>query len=176
MKTYAKNENLIVYTSSFSKLFGPGLRIGWMIIPNEMYEAAEICKQSMDACTPQFSQMLAAEFIESGRMQRYIEMLRKVYKERRDKMVECLHTYCPEIEFVTPKGGFFLWAKMPQGVDEKELFTVCADKGVVFVTGDAFDPNYQRNGYVRLAFSNTPPEVIEKGIKILAEGLKSVKH
>ncbi len=175
MKTYAKNENQIIYTSSFSKIFGPGLRIGWMIVPNEIYEAAEICKQSMDACTPQFSQMLAAEFIESGRMERYIEMLRKVYKERRDAMVNCLHKYCPEVEFVTPQGGFFLWAKMPEGVDEKELFTVCAEKGVVFVTGDAFNPEYKKNRYVRLSFSNTPPEVIERGVKILAEGIASLR-
>ena len=80
MKTYAKNENQIIYTSSFSKIFGPGLRIGWMIVPNEIYEAAEICKQSMDACTPQFSQMLAAEFFESGVFEPYIAFRVKVCK------------------------------------------------------------------------------------------------
>ena len=174
MKTYAKNEQQIVYCSSFSKIFGPGLRIGWMVIPNEMYEAAEICKQSIDACTPQLSQMLAYEFMRSGRMTRYVERLRKVYKERRDTMVRCMKEYCPEVTFVTPKGGFFLWAKLPDGLDIDKYFDACAERGVVFVKGQAFSANYENNGHIRVSFSNIPPEVIEKGVKLMGEELKKM--
>ncbi len=174
MKTYAKNEQQIVYCSSFSKIFGPGLRIGWMVIPNDMYEAAEICKQSIDACTPQLSQMLAYEFMRSGRMTRYVERLRKVYKERRDTMVRCMKEYCPEVTFVTPKGGFFLWAKLPDGLDIDRYFDACAERGVVFVKGQAFSANYENNGHIRVSFSNIPPEVIEKGVKLMGEELKKM--
>ena len=170
MKTYAKNEQQIIYCSSFSKIFGPGLRIGWMVLPKEMFEVAEIAKQSMDACTPQFSQMLAYEFWKSGRLDRYVEMLRNTYKARRDKMVECIKKYCPEeITFVTPKGGFFLWAKIPRCIDIDKLFDECSERGVVFVKGIAFSADYKNNHHIRLSFSNTNPETIEKGIKLLGE-------
>ena len=170
MKTYAKNEQQIIYCSSFSKIFGPGLRIGWMVLPKEMFEVAEIAKQSMDACTPQFSQMLAYEFWKSGRLDRYVEMLRNTYKARRDKMVECIKKYCPEeITFVTPKGGFFLWARIPECIDIDKLFDECSERGVVFVKGIAFSADYKNNHHIRLSFSNTNPETIEKGIKLLGE-------
>lgn len=173
MKTFASEQvqNQIVYTSSFSKIFGPGLRIGFMLVPNEMYACAEIAKQSMDACTPQFSQVLANEFLRSGRMKKYVAMLRDTYKVRRDTMVNCLRELTPEIKFVEPRGGFFLWAELPKSVNEKEFFTTCADKGVVFVTGDAFTPDYRETGCIRLAFSNTPPDVIKKGMQIFADTL-----
>lgn len=175
MKTYAKNENQIIYCSSFSKIFSPGMRIGWMVIPNEMYEVAEIAKQSMDACTPCLSQMLAYEFWKSGRMDRYIAMLRAEYKKRRDAMVECINKYCPAgTTFVTPRGGFFLWAKLPDCIDIDKLFDVCSQRGVVFVKGIAFSATYENNQHVRLSFSNTNPETIEKGIKLMAEEMNKM--
>lgn len=170
MKTWAANEQQIIYCSSFSKIFGPGLRIGWMVLPNEMFEVAEIAKQSMDACTPQFSQMLAYEFMSSGRLNKYVAFLRDTYKVRRDTMVRCIREYCPaEMEFVTPKGGFFLWAKVPDCIDIDKLFEACSNRGVVFVKGIAFSANYQNNQHIRISFSNTNPETIERGVKMMGE-------
>lgn len=175
MKTYAKNEQQIVYCSSFSKIFSPGMRIGWMVVPNEMYGVAEIAKQSMDACTPCFSQMLALKFWQSGRMERYIASLREEYRRRRDKMVECIKKYCPEgTTFVTPQGGFFLWAKLPDQIDIDKLFDNCSARGVVFVKGIAFSANYENNQHIRLSFSNTNTEVIERGIKMMAEEMRKL--
>lgn len=170
MKTWAPNEQQIIYCSSFSKIFGPGLRIGWMVLPNEMFEVAEIAKQSMDACTPQFSQMLAYEFMSSGRLDKYVAKLRETYKIRRDTMVDCIRKYCPaEMSFVTPKGGFFLWAKVPACIDIDKLFEACSNRGVVFVKGIAFSANYENNQHIRISFSNTNPETIERGIKMMGE-------
>lgn len=175
MKTYAANEQQIVYCSSFSKIFGPGLRIGWMVLPNEMFEHAEIAKQSMDACTPQFSQMLAYHFMSSGRLDRYVQMLRKTYKERRDTMVRCIREYCPaDMTFVTPKGGFFLWAKVPDCIDIDKFFEACSNRGVVFVKGIAFSADYKNNQHIRISFSNTNPETIERGVKMMGEEMKKL--
>lgn len=172
MKVMAENENQYIYCSSFSKIFGPGLRLGWMVIPNDMFEPAEICKQSMDACSPMISQMLAYEFLKSGRLDRYVKKLRPTYKQRRDRMIECIDKYLPaDIEYVKPMGGFFIWMKVPKGIDETKLFKICADKGVIFVIGNAFDPQGKINGHIRLSYSNTSPEVIEKGMKILGEAM-----
>ncbi|MFI3296263.1 MAG: PLP-dependent aminotransferase family protein [bacterium] len=174
MKTYAKNEQQIIYCSSFSKIFGPGLRLGWMILPEEMFDVAEIAKQSMDACTPQFSQMLAYEYIRTGELGRYIKSLRKTYSVRRDTMVRCMREYCPQATFVVPKGGFFLWAKLPDNLDLDKFFDACVERGVVFIKGIAFSANYTNNQHIRVSFSNINPETIEKGVKIMGEEMKKL--
>ncbi|HKL96063.1 MAG TPA: PLP-dependent aminotransferase family protein [Paludibacteraceae bacterium] len=175
MKTTAKNEQQYFYSGSFSKVFGPGLRVGWLLVPEAVYAKAEVCKQSMDACSPMLSQVLAYEFLRTGKMQIYIEKLRAIYKLRRDCMLTAIRNECPiEATFVEPKGGFYLWLKMPQGVDEEVLVLNCVKEGVVFVTGKTFDPDELPNGYIRLSFSNTPEEQIKKGISVLANELKKM--
>ena len=175
MKAYATNEQQFIYCSSFSKIFGPGLRIGWMIVPNELYDVAEIAKQSMDACTPVFSQILAYEFIRSGRMDKYVVYLRDTYKLRRDAMVAAIRKYCPaEATFVEPKGGFFVWLRLPDGVDTDALFDECSNNGVVFVKGSAFTPDGRDNRHIRISFCNVNEEVIEKGVKILGDAMHSL--
>ncbi|HPB85747.1 MAG TPA: PLP-dependent aminotransferase family protein [Paludibacteraceae bacterium] len=173
LKCRAQNEQQIIYCGSFSKIFGPGLRLGYMLVPNEIFRNAEICKQSMDACTPCISQVLAHQFMISGRMQRYIDHIRPIYKKRRDFMLETLQRYLPkEATFVRPHGGFYIWVKMPQGVDETELLKLVIDAGAVFVVGATFDPDEQPNGHIRISYCNTPDEQIEKGIKIIGDTMK----
>lgn len=173
LKTIAKNEEQILYTGSFSKIFGPGLRLGWMLVPPEVYEKAEKCKQAIDACSSTLSQTLAEEFLTSGRMEKYIVNLRNIYRQRRDCMVEELKKHMPaEVSFVEPKGGFYIWIKLPEGVNEKELLKIAIEKGVVFVIGSTFDPLGNENGYIRISFSNNTIEEIQKGIKILGESIK----
>ena len=173
LKTIAKNEEQILYTGSFSKIFGPGLRLGWMLVPPEVYEKAEKCKQAIDACSSTLSQTLAEEFLTSGRMEKYIANLRNIYRQRRNCMVEELKKHMPaEVSFVEPKGGFYIWIKLPEGVNEKELLKIAIEKGVVFVIGSTFDPLGNENGYIRISFSNNTIEEIQKGIKILGESIK----
>lgn len=175
MKTSAANEQHYFYSGSFSKIFGPGLRIGYLLVPEAVYAKAEVCKQSMDACSPMLSQVLANEFLRTGKMQAYIEKLRGIYKVRRDCMVAAIRRECPvDATFVEPKGGFYVWLKMPKGVDEEQLVLRCLKEGMVFVTGKTFDPDEQPNGYIRLSFSNTAEEQIEKGIRILGEQMKKM--
>ena len=175
MKTTAADEQRYFYSGSFSKVFGPGLRVAWLLVPEAVYAKAEVCKQSMDACSPMLSQVLAYEFLRTGKMQTYIDQLRTIYKVRRDCMVAAVRRECPaEATFVEPKGGFYLWLKMPQGVDEEVLVRRCVNEGVVFVTGKTFDPDEQPNGYIRLSFSNTPEDQIEIGIRILGEQMKQM--
>lgn len=175
LKCMAKNEQKIIYCGSFSKIFGPGLRLGYMLLPNEIYRKAEICKQSMDACSPCLSQVLAHQFMATGKMQNYIEKIRPIYKQRRDVMVAALERYLPaEATFVRPHGGFYIWVKMPNGIAETELLKRVIDAGAVFVIGGTFDPAEQPNGYMRISYCNTPPEQIEKGIKIIGDTMKKM--
>jgi DNA-binding transcriptional MocR family regulator len=178
MKTWADNETeqQILYVGSFSKILGPGLRLAWALIPKEVYDKMIICKQSIDACPPTISQVFAQKFIASGQMDSYILKIRKIYCNRRDCMLSAMEKYFPaEATFVKPQGGFYFWIKMPDGIDEEEVFRKVVKRGTVFVLGSVFHPQAQKNGYIRISYCNTTEEQIEKGIKIIGEVLKEIK-
>jgi DNA-binding transcriptional MocR family regulator len=177
MKTWVDKEmdRQILYTGSFSKIFGPGLRVAWALVPPEIYEKMQICKQSIDACTPTMSQVFAQKFMETGKIEPYIEQLRAIYKKRRDYTLAAIEKYLPkEATFVKPQGGFYLWIKMPKGVDEVELFKKVIERGAVFVLGSVFHPHAEKNGRIRVSYCNTPEEQIDRGIKIIGEAMKEM--
>jgi 2-aminoadipate transaminase len=173
LKTLYENDLQICYTSTFSKILGPGFRLGWMLVPPEIYQKAELCKQSMDACSPNFTQVLAHEFLQSGKMDLYIKKMRVIYKRRKDTMAVAIRKYFPEeITWVEPRGGFYIWLKLPPKLDIMSVLKTSIEKGAVFVIGKTFDPAGKDNSHFRLAYSHTPENKIEKGIQILGECLK----
>jgi len=175
MKTLYEDELNICYTGTFSKILGPGFRLGWMLVPPEIYQKAELVKQSMDACSPNFTQVLADEFLRSGRMEKYIVRMREVYKRRKNTMAAAIRKYFPEtITWIEPQGGFYIWLKLPPQINVIEVLKSSIEKGAVFVMGRTFDPEGKDNSHLRLAYSHTPEAKIEKGIQIIGEALKGL--
>jgi 2-aminoadipate transaminase len=173
MKARYDNDLPICYTSSFSKILGPGFRLGWMLVPPDIYQKAELCKQSMDACSPNFTQVLANEFLRRGMVYPYIDRLRKVYRQRKDLMVGAIREFFPaETEWTEPQGGFYIWCKLPAGVDALSVLKRSMEKGAIFVVGRTFDPEGVDNSHLRLAYSNAPEATIEKGIRIIGEAIR----
>lgn len=165
----------ICYTGSFSKILGPGLRLGWMLVPEEIYQKAELCKQAIDACSPSFTQVIADEFIRTGAIYTYINFLREAYLDRAEAMVKALKANLPDyVKFNEPRGGFYIWLELPEGTDSTLILKEAIDKGVVLVVGKTFDPLGKRNNFIRLSYSNTPVPDIEKGIPFVAEAIKKV--
>jgi 2-aminoadipate transaminase len=173
LKALYDNELTICYTGSFSKILGPGFRLGWMLVPEEIYKKAELCKQSIDACSPNFTQVLANEFVKSGEIYNYMENLRTVYRRRKDSMAEAIRRYFPEeATWVEPRGGFYIWVKLPQRLDVVSVLKRSIENGAVFVVGKTFDPEGTDNSHFRLSYSNTPEEKIERGIELIGEAMK----
>ena len=173
IKSVYENEITICYTGSFSKILGPGFRLGWMLVPVDIYQKAELVKQSVDACSPNFTQVLANEFVKTGQLNSYIERMRIIYKRRKDSMVEAIRKYFPEeIAWSEPRGGFYMWFKIPPGLDIINVLKKTIAQGAVFVVGKTFDPEGKDNSHFRLAYSHTPEDQIEKGIKIIGNVLK----
>jgi len=163
----------VVYTGSFSKILGPGFRLGWLLAPPEIYEKAQIIKQGIDACSPNFTQVIANEFMVQGHLERYLNRIRKIYAERKELMQTALKKYMPkQVTWNEPKGGFYFWLQLPDNLNSTEILTESIDKGAVFVTGKTFDPNAKQNNYIRLAFSNMAINKIDEGIKIIADAIK----
>jgi len=170
IKSFEGYEVEIIYTGSFSKILGPGFRLGYMLSSSEIFDKAESIKQALDACTSNFMQILANEFITGGYLEPYLNFLRKEYSERKILLQESLKTHMPKgINWVEPRGGFYMWLSLPQQVKASSLFADCLKKGVVFVTGRTFDPENHKDDHIRLSFSNMPKDTIEKGVILLSQ-------
>ena len=113
-----------------------------------------------------------------GFLDEHVKLIRKVYRERRDAMLQALKDYFPpEVTWTHPKGGLFLWVGLPEGMDCHKLFDAALKENVAFVPGDSF---YAKNGFaeegnrhMRLNFSYVPPEQIREGIRRLSIAVKS---
>ena len=175
LKSYGDTNVEIIYTGSFSKILGPGFRLGYMLATPEIFEKAEIIKQALDACTSNFMQILANEFLERDKLYPYLKFLRKEYEERKNILQDCLKKYMPkEISWNEPKGGFYIWLQLPENLNSSEIFKESVKNGVVFVTGRTFDPESIKDDRLRLSFSNMPKDSIERGVEILANALNKV--
>jgi DNA-binding transcriptional MocR family regulator len=175
LKAHAGYDVDIIYTGSFSKILGPGFRLGFMYASPEVSEKAETVKQALDACTSNFMQILASEFSDEDYLDPYLAYLRNEYRERKSMLQEALMKHMPKpVQWTEPLGGFYFWLRFPQNFSSTELFGKCRERGVVFVTGRTFDPHNERDNCLRLAFSNMPRKHIELGIRILSEEIRGL--
>ncbi len=173
MKARKEQPVPICYTGSFAKIFGPGLRLGWLVAPTEIADKCQLAKQSMDACSSTFTQVLASEYLANNKLPTYLEKLRPAYARQASIMLESLKKYMPEgVSWTEPKGGFYVWVNLPANMNASDVFNETLKNGAAFVIGSAFDPAGVKNDCLRLAFSNTPEEKIAEGVKIIAEAIK----
>jgi len=163
----------VIYTSTFSKILAPGLRLAWVVAPTEVIKKLVQAKQGCDLHTSTFTQYIAYELANSPWMKKHIQLIRKVYKERRDTMIQALEANMPDnVHWTHPKGGLFLWTSLPEGAETRKIFTEAVAQKVAFVPGDSFHPLGGGENTMRLNFSNSKPEMIEEGIKRLGKVIK----
>ena len=154
---------------SFSKIFAPGFRLGWIIGPEELLEQIYVCKQCLDLCPPVLDQYLAAEFLGSGLLDANLEKSVAEYRRRRDLMVSLLEKYMPSgVSWTYPEGGLFLWLTLPPAVDTVALYDKALAAGVAYVAGSFFYTDGSHRNTMRLNFSFVNEAKMEPGIKLLA--------
>jgi 2-aminoadipate transaminase len=160
--TYTGN---VIYLSTFSKLLSPGLRLAWVIAPEQVTRKIVMTKQAADLHTATFNQIVAYEVGKGGFLDEHVKVIRATYKERRDAMLETMDEIFPsEVRWTRPQGGMFLWGILPDWMDATELFKTAIDKKVAFVPGAAFHPNGGGKNTMRLNFSYCSPDAIREGI------------
>ena len=171
----------VIYLSTFSKTLAPGLRLGWIVAPPDVIAKLVQLKQGADLHTSTFAQVVAYEVAKDNFLDEHVKLIRKVYRERRDVMLDSLKRYFPpEVTWTHPQGGLFLWVTLPEGMDCNKLFQTALNENVAFVPGDCF---YARNGFdnegcrhMRLNFSYGQPEQIREGIRRLSVAIKQQRH
>ncbi|MCK5570313.1 MAG: PLP-dependent aminotransferase family protein [Spirochaetes bacterium] len=159
----------VIYLGTFSKILSPGIRVGWIVGQKELVEKLELQKQSFDACTPTFSQMIAYDYMRMGYIDSFTEKMRSIYRKKRDALLSALEKYMPgQVSWTKPKGGLFVWLTLPESFDSEEVFKEAVKQNVAFVTGDAFLPSNYSNNYIRLTYGDLPVSKITMGVEILA--------
>jgi 2-aminoadipate transaminase len=159
--TYTGN---VIYLSTFSKLLAPGIRLAWVVAPEQVIKRLVHTKQAADLHTATFNQMVAYEVGKGGFLDEHVKVIRSVYKERRDVMLETMEEIWPSsTSWTRPLGGMFLWGILPENMNATELIKKAIDRKVAFVPGEAFHANGGGKNTMRLNFSYSSPDVIREG-------------
>ncbi len=161
-----------VYLGSFSKVLAPGLRLGYVIAPPAMMPKLLQAKQAADLHTPGFNQRVVYEVIRDGFLSEHVPTIRARYKTQRDAMRAALEAHMPPgCRWNVPVGGMFFWVELPEGVDATALLPKAVDLGMAYVPGAAFFASEPRANTLRLSFVTAAPDVIERGVALLAKAL-----
>lgn len=163
----------VITLFTFSKIFVPGFRLGFIIGQADVIRKFVILKQAMDLCSSPTLQLATAEFLRRGLLQAHIKKMIEVYRAKRDLMLKTLAQYMPEgVSWTSPAGGLFLWLTLPKHMDATKLLTKAIENKVAYVAGVDFYPSANIYNDLRLNFSYSTPEQIVEGLKRLAQTIR----
>jgi len=167
----------VVQVGTFSKIFFPGVRLGWALGPTSVIDAMISAKQNVDQCAGSFGQCLVEEYLRGGYMDRWLPQARSFYARRSATMLSTLESTMPEgVSWTRPDGGFFTWLSAPLGTDTTKLAPLAANNGVTYVPGQLFDPEGVKNHQMRLSFSCVSEQQIEEGVRRLSTLLTPLRQ
>ncbi|OAI39736.1 GntR family transcriptional regulator [bacterium SCGC AG-212-C10] len=163
----------VVYISTLSKTFAPGLRLGFTVAPEEIQHWLVIARQGVDLHSSSLGQALAAEYVSQGLLERQVPHIVELYRPRQQAMIEALDRHMPEdFRWTKPEGGMFVWVEGPAGLDTERLYPRAVEKGVAFVPGKFFYIHRQDgNATFRMNFTAADPETIDRAVALLADAI-----
>jgi 2-aminoadipate transaminase len=166
-------EGHVINLGTFSKIFVPGFRIGWVIADVEVLDKFVVAKQSADLCTSPFVQMIAAKYIEKGLFAENLIRTIQNYKEKKEVMMAAFEKYMPEgVTWTKPEGGLFLFVTLPEYMDTEDLFLKAIKRKVAFVIGSVFHCDGSGRNTMRINFSYVSKEKSLEGVKRLAQVIR----
>lgn len=167
------NTGQVIILGTFSKIFVPGFRIGWLIAHKDIADKIVVAKQSTDLCTATFVQKMAVKYVKDGYFDINIKKTIKMYHEKRDLMLKGFEEHMPKgVTWTKPEGGLFLFITLPEYMDAKVLFEKAIEKKVAFVVGSAFYCDDGGKNTMRINFSFVSKEKNVEGVKRLAQVIK----
>lgn len=163
----------VIYLSTFSKTLAPGLRLAWVIAPEEVIHKLAQAKQGVDLHTATFTQMLAYEVGKDGFIDEHVQSICKLYRHRRDVMLDALDEHMPTgVHWTHPEGGLFLWVTLPEKINTTNMMPEAIKEKVAYVPGESFFPRGGGQNTMRLNFSYANDEKINEGIARLGTVIK----
>ena len=164
--------DVVLQAGTFSKIFCPGVRMGWAAGPAEIVSRLVVAKQNSDQCSGALGQRMLEEYGRGGQMDRQLISSRALYARRAGLMAQALAAHMPEgTTWTTPAGGFYIWLTAPDGLDTVALSAAARARKVAYVPGRPFYPGNQGAAQIRLAYSRVADDLIDEGIRRIGEVL-----
>ncbi len=161
-----------IFAHSFSKIFAPGARLGFVFAEREIIRKLYEAKTGINSHTNVVTQILCAEFFNRGLFEPHLKLFCDIHRERRDVMMECIHSMLPAgVKSIYPDGGLFTWVELPEHADTTAMLEEAKLHKVAYMPGREFFVEGQpiRNNCMRISFGGVPPERIRLGMERLAE-------
>lgn len=160
----------VIYLGSFSKILSPGMRVAWTCASKEVATAFESLKETNDLQSPELTQMLTYYYLKMFDLEKHIEEIQVVYKERCELMVEMIQKYFPaEIKYTDPEGGMFLWLELPEDLDSDVILDDALAAGIAYIPGESFFSFDGVKNTIRMNFTMVKDDQIRDGIRILGD-------
>ena len=160
----------VIQMGSFSKILAPGLRLGYIVAPEEIARKFEQIKQATDLHTSTITQRAVYEVVKDGFLSEHIPTIRTLYHKQAQAMLGALAKHMPAgVKWNQPAGGMFLWLELPEGMDSEEMLKKALERNIAYVPGTPFYANEPVRNTMRLAFVTVPEEKIRAGVKVLGE-------
>ena len=165
----------VITLGTFSKIFVPGFRLGWVMAHPDIIDKLVVAKQGTDLCAPVFDQCVAARYVEKGYMDENIKSTIENYRKKRANMLAAFEKYMPQgVSWTKPEGGLFLFVTLPEQYDAADLFQLAIKENVAFVTGESFHCDGSGKNTLRINFSYMPEERAEEGVRRLAAAIRKM--
>ena len=166
--------DVVLQAGTGSKIFFPGVRLGWAAGPQQVIGRLVVAKQNSDQCSGALGQRMFEEYGRAGHLDRQIVASRALYARRAELMTQALAAHMPDgTTWTTPRGGFYVWLTAPRGVDTVALSAVARDRKVAYVPGRPFYPGDAGATQIRLAYSRVADHLIDEGVRRIGEVLKT---
>jgi 2-aminoadipate transaminase len=155
----------VIYLGTVSKVFSPGVRVGWALGPQSVVQRLVLAKEAADLCGSSFMMLVTERYLADERWRTTLSTLVDVYRARRDAMLDALEARFPESSSWThPAGGFYVWVSFADHVDTHAMLAAAVEHRVAYVPGTAFYPDERGRDRMRLAFCYPPEDRIREGI------------
>lgn len=160
--------NQVIYACSFSKILFPGFRIGWLIVPEEIFSHVLRVKASLDISTSNLLQAVVYEYCRKGLLDKHLKRIRTINKKRLETTLTSMKKYFPaDVKWRAPEGGMMVWVDLPPAYASLRVQEKAAQQGVMISASHFFVPRGEKINGFRLSYAAQPAEKIEKGIRIL---------
>jgi DNA-binding transcriptional MocR family regulator len=159
----------VIYLSTFSKTFAPGLRVGWILAPHAVREKLVIASEAQILCPSAFAQAAVSTYFGTMPWQQQLKTFREIYRERRDVALTALEDMMPAgTRWTVPSGGFYIWLTLPDGLHSKDMLPRAIAERVAYVPGTGFYADGTGGAHLRLCYSFPPPDRVREGVRRLA--------
>ena len=160
----------VISSGTVSKVFGPGLRVGWANGDPDIIGRMAAFKSDGGSCP--LTQRIVLEAMQSGLIKQHIENLKPVMSKHLDAMCDAIDRHIPGVSYIRPQGGYYLWMELPEGVNADETVFAAEDEGVLVFSGSMFYASPSKRQNLRLCFTYSTPEQIEEGMRRLGAAIQ----